>query len=173
MVKLPDKSSRGATKKSLKTAYGSTIFRRVLLKGHQVLTLWYIGGFAIFTFPDGIWSDSDVEWELEVEMCQWQWWCVPVIKCGLSALLSALIPPHPIKPSAPLCRTADQFKMLPVPSLFPPILLFLLLPILVTPSTPGCTKWDSCEEPEHYCYQVAPNKRLSEREMEYLPSPTL
>merc|ERR1712212_44728 len=54
---------------------------------------------------------------------------------------------------------ADQFKMLPVPSSFPPgsspTLLLFLLPILVTSSTPGCTKWDSCEEPEHYCYQGA------------------
>ena len=64
-----------------------------------------------------------------------------------------------IKPSAPHRRTADQFKMLPMFSLFPnsspPPLLLLLLPLLVTSSALGCTKWDSCEEPEHYCYQVA------------------
>merc|ERR1711997_292720 len=56
---------------------------------------------------------------------------------------------------------ADQFKMFPIPPLLPscsPPTLLLLLPLLVTSTTLGCTKWDSCKEPEHYCYQVMPTK---------------
>ena len=32
--------------------------------------------------------------------------------------------------------------------------IFPLLLLLLASSVHGCTKWDSCEEPEHYCYQV-------------------
>merc|ERR1711997_668605 len=53
---------------------------------------------------------------------------------------------------------ADQFKMFLIPPLLPscsPPTLLLLLPLLVTSTTLGCTKRDSCKEPEHYCYQGA------------------
>merc|ERR1711936_678211 len=56
---------------------------------------------------------------------------------------------------------ADQFKMLPsLPySSSSPAqsMSLLLLPLLVISSTLGCTKWDSCEEKEHYCYQCVPH----------------
>merc|ERR1712083_593614 len=56
---------------------------------------------------------------------------------------------------------ADQFKMLPslphISSSSSPAqgMSLLLLHFLAISSTLGCTKWDSCEEKEHYCYQGA------------------
>ena len=32
--------------------------------------------------------------------------------------------------------------------------IFPLLLLVLASSVHGCTKWDSCKEPEHYCYQV-------------------
>ena len=46
--------------------------------------------------------------------------------------------------SKPQCRPIKYLTM----NIFP----LLLLPL--ASSVHGCTKWDSCEEPEHYCYQV-------------------